>query len=685
MVKRAKLASVNSDLGEENENPQRIHSRSRHKGVLRQRTGDGGHNATSNLDILLQVLSFFVSSASVDEAPITAAMAVSRCWKKACNSTALWSKASWELETGALNWARFENQGKKAEGTEGVCFQCRDRGTNRIYAMKKARAYPKGEGVPYYMLRELAALKGVDHPNVSALCHVNLHDSKLRVFFPYIQYTLHDYLNPTSDRNGGEPLDHLTAKDLLRQLLRAVSYCHRRGVLHRNLKPKHLLIIPGRGDNKLSGATLKVSDFALVRLAGYPRRTYTSEVVTLWYRPPEILMGVRDYTPAVDMWSVGCIFVQMLRGKPLFSGVSQIDQLFQVFNKLATPTTDTWPEFVKLPNYSAPFPNWPKRDLSKIVVGLEPLGLDLVDRLLMYDPLQRITAHEALRHPYLQDLSPTSPKVPAPIAPLHVPPGIPESLGLFATYLRRQEEDLCPLPDYMGRQSFRAEHRSMLVDWLMEVVDVFDMCHRTAFLAVSYTDRFLSRASIPRNKFQLLGATCLHVASKCEDVSYIGIEDLASCAGRAYEPKHVLDMEEEVLKTLQFQLSVPTVLDFLNVMMEMVPEFKGLSQIRNLALYLAEISLQHFNFVLFKPSVTGSSCLVLALATLGKPHWPPRLSQAAGHTLCDLEICIRDLHEVHSAMPLSHLEVIRKRYLKIERKEVATLASLPMLQGLFPC
>ncbi|CAM9217370.1 unnamed protein product, partial [Discosporangium mesarthrocarpum] len=642
---------------------------------------------TDNLDILTRVLSFYIGFRSIDMDAISEVMAVSQAWKKACSSTALWSTAPWELESGAMNWGRFENMGKKVEGTEGVCFQCRDRGTNQIYAMKKARVYPRGEGVPYYMLRELAVLKGVDHPNVSSLCHVNLHKFKLRAFFPYIPHTLHDYINPTNDRNGGTPLDHETARNLLRQLLRAVSYCHRRGVLHRNLKPKHLLILPGDGPDRLKGATLKLSDFALVRLAGYPRRTYTNEVVTLWYRPPEILMGVRDYSPAVDMWSVGCIFVEMLQGKPLFTGVSQIDQLFQMFNKLATPTSETWPGFRDLPNFSFAFPNWPRRNLSNILPGFDCAGLDLIGCFLMYDPAKRITAHEALRHPYLQvpvtvDLM-SSPHLPsaadtkalAPQEPLPgAPPGTSENIRLFMAHLRAQEDELCPLRDYLEGQAFRADHRSMLVDWLMEVVDVFDMCQRTAFLAVNYTDRFLHRSVIPRSDFQLLGATSLHIASKTEDVSYIGIEDLANCAGDVYQPRQVLDMEENVLNTLEFQLAVPTTVDFLHVMLEMAPELGGMeSELGWLSLYMAEISLQEYGFVLCKPSVTAASCLVLALATVGLPHWPEALRQAAGHPLSALEHCVRRLHGLHRAMSMSHLEVIYKRFLKAERREVARI------------
>ncbi|RLN50304.1 hypothetical protein BBJ28_00021093, partial [Nothophytophthora sp. Chile5] len=342
-------------------------------------------------------------------------------------------------------------------------------------------------------------------------------------------------------------------RKLLHQLLDAIAYCHRRGVLHRNLKPKHLLIKTSDPQN-LDDATLQISDFALVRATGIPRRTYTMEVVTLWYRPPEILMGVRGYSSAVDIWSVGCIFAEMAQGKPLFTGISEIDQLFQIFSKLSTPTAETWPGFSSLPNYHFEFPHWKRRPLNRLFPGISDLGIDLLTKLLVYNPDQRITAEDALRHPYFSSqvpaFLPLAPKIPmdqmcytmsrARIGPT------PEHVELFHAYLRQTELESWKEIKYL---------RCVLV---ILVVDVFEMCLRTAFLAVNYTDRYLDIVMVKKTKFQLLGATCLHVASKCEDVSYIGVEDLAMCADNVYTSVEVLEMEEKLLNALNFTLSVPT-------------------------------------------------------------------------------------------------------------------------------
>jgi len=179
-------------------------------------------------------------------------------------------------------------------------------------------------------------------------------------------------MNPTAEKTPsvGSALSRSQVTSLSYQLLSAVSYCHMRGIVHRNLKPKHLLIIPGNGPNPLDGARLQIADFALVRIIGHPSKKFTTEVITLWYRPPEILMGMKSYHTAVDVWSVGCIVAEMIQGKPLFMGLCEIDQLFQIFFKLGTPDADekVWPMFRQLPNYqSTLFPQWTTNQLPGIL------------------------------------------------------------------------------------------------------------------------------------------------------------------------------------------------------------------------------------------------------------------------------------------------------------------------------
>ena len=207
--------------------------------------------------------------------------------------------------------------------------------------------FPDNEGLPYYMVRELVALKKISNQHICELISIHLHDFKLHLVFPYIEKTLDDF----QKQLGESGFKKHQVLSFTYQLLNAVDYCHKRGIVHRNLKPKHLLVIPGPGPDPLDGARIKLADFALVRIIRHPPQKFTSEVITLWYRPPEILMGQKDYTTSVDMWSVGCIFAEMMKGRPLFMGLCEIDQLFQIFFNMGTPTEEEWPQFSSLPHF----------------------------------------------------------------------------------------------------------------------------------------------------------------------------------------------------------------------------------------------------------------------------------------------------------------------------------------------
>nr|CCA19390.1 cell division protein kinase putative [Albugo laibachii Nc14] len=625
-------------------------------------------------DMILHVFSFLVSAENL---PILGQ--VSRKWRSITSSQSLCRDLPSLNSDGSVNWLNFQNLGMKNKGTEGTCFKCYQRSTGKILAMKKARVFPKGEGVPYYMLRELAVLRGFQHSNIASIEMISLAKDELYVFFPYVDRTLHGIINPTGDPNGGRVLSEKVIRRLLHQLLDAIAYCHRRGVLHRNLKPKHLLINTS-DPVSLDDAVLQVSDFALVRATGIPKREYTMEVVTLWYRPPEILMGVRGYSSAVDIWSVGCIFAEMILGKPFFTGISEIDQLFQIFSKLSTPSSGTWPGFTSLPNYHFTFPNWKRRPLRRLFPGVSDLGLDLLSKMLIYNPEQRITAEDALRHPYFTQHDTFSRSLVPSISLRDIQGSIsngkagvpPEHVTLFHGYLRQTETDIWRQFDYLSRQkTLRPTHRSMLVDWLIEVVDVFEMCLRTAFLAVNYTDRFLNIVMVKKTRFQLLGATCLHVASKCEDVSYIGVEDLAMCADNVYTSTEVLKMEEKLLNALNFTLAVPTALDFLNVYQRMIPPVSMKSSM--LAHYLLELALQEYQMLKYYPSVVATCCLSMALYTIEGFPMTKELADATCYKWSDLRECMAELKILYSSSPSNNLTVIKKRYSKSERCQVANI------------
>ena len=151
------------------------------------------------------------------------------------------------------------------------------------------------------------------------------------------------------------------------------------------------------------GKQVKLADFGLARLSAIPNGPYTFEVVTLWYRAPELLLGANRYSTSVDVWSIGCIFAEMATGMPLFPGRSDIDQLFKIFQRRGTPTAEMWPAVVRLPHYNVEFPQWRERSIDSVIspslLG-GPAGVDLLQKLLQYDPDRRIACKTALQHAF---------------------------------------------------------------------------------------------------------------------------------------------------------------------------------------------------------------------------------------------------------------------------------------------
>ncbi|CAK9198605.1 unnamed protein product [Sphagnum troendelagicum] len=288
---------------------------------------------------------------------------------------------------------QYEKVEKIGEGTYGVVYRARDRVTNETVALKKIRLEQEDEGVPSTAIREISLLKEMQHGNVVRLQDVVHSEKRLYLVFEYLDLDLKKHMDTCPDLAK----DPRLIKTYLYQILRGVAYCHSHRVLHRDLKPQNLLI-----DRRTNA--LKLADFGLARAFGIPVRTFTHEVVTLWYRAPEILLGSRHYSTPVDVWSVGCIFAEMVNQRPLFPGDSEIDELFKIFRTLGTPNDETWPGVTSLPDFKSAFPKWPPKNLASIVPGLEPAGVDLLSKTLILEPSQRITARNALDHEYFKDI-----------------------------------------------------------------------------------------------------------------------------------------------------------------------------------------------------------------------------------------------------------------------------------------
>ncbi len=231
-------------------------------------------------------------------------------------------------------------------------------------------------------LREIAILRSIDHPNIIRLFSViQIDDFHTTLVLERCGCTLESHIK--RGLHAGQ------TRRLFGQLVAAVDHLHRAAVYHRDIKPQNILIDQDSG-------LLKLADFGLAREVRSSRRHYTPEVITLWYRPPELLLGVDFYDDRVDMWSCGCVLGEMASALPVFAGDSEIGQLMLIFKTLGTPASDAFPA---AKHWSLDFPQWWPR--CKRIHGLCREGHELLHLLLMYNPAERCTARTALKHAYV--------------------------------------------------------------------------------------------------------------------------------------------------------------------------------------------------------------------------------------------------------------------------------------------
>ncbi|XP_062202291.1 cyclin-dependent kinase B1-1-like isoform X2 [Phragmites australis] len=250
---------------------------------------------------------------------------------------------------------KYEKLEKVGEGTYDKVYRAKDKATGQLVALKKTHLKMDEEGIPPIFL-------DIYHrgPNTRPL--------------------------PT----------HLV-KNFLYQLCKEVAHCHAHGVLHRDLKPQNLLVDKEKGILKI------IADLGLSRAFTVPMTSYTREIVTLWYRAPEVLLGTTHYSTGVHMWYVGCIFAEMVRRQALFPGDSELQQLLHICRLLGTPTEEQWPGLTALRDWHE-FPQWKPQSLARAVPTLEPEGIDLLSKMLQLDPSNRISAKAAMEHPYFDSL-----------------------------------------------------------------------------------------------------------------------------------------------------------------------------------------------------------------------------------------------------------------------------------------
>jgi len=258
--------------------------------------------------------------------------------------------------------------------------------------MKKIKIGDKNEaqdGVNRTALREIKILRECNHENVLILLDVHGSASGISLVFDFMSTDLENLIKNTSIYISPSDIKGFTIMTLL-----GMEYLHNKWILHRDLKPNNLLI-----DSK---GLLKIADFGLAKRFGSPNMQYTSQVVTRWYRAPELLFGAKMYGTNVDMWAIGCIFAELILRVPFLPGTSDLDQLRRIFHVQGNPTEANWPGVTSLPDY-IDFNESPAIPFSEIFTACSQDVLDVLNVMLALNPLLRPTCTDSLKMPYFSN------------------------------------------------------------------------------------------------------------------------------------------------------------------------------------------------------------------------------------------------------------------------------------------
>jgi len=295
---------------------------------------------------------------------------------------------------------RFEIKNKLGEGISAQVFRAIDNQRGEFVALKKMSLDKENEGVPSPVIREVALLKKLNHPNIISLRDVIHQPNQIILVLEYLDCNLKEYTEKS------QMITHEIVADIVFQLFNAIHYIHSENVIHRDIKPQNILVGTSPNTTVLK---IKIADFGLAREVGIATRALTPEVVTLWYRPPDVLCGHNDYSYDIDIWSTGCVIAELYLGQPLFMGKCNEETLEAIIELLGSPTKENWPLLAKVEGGFEKLRQgkkqgiYERKDLNQIWADMPKTVIDLISKCLVYECNLRISAEEALKHDYFEE------------------------------------------------------------------------------------------------------------------------------------------------------------------------------------------------------------------------------------------------------------------------------------------
>ena len=420
------------------------------------------------------------------------------------------------------------------------------------YAIKFMNSISDDGDLATSPLREISIMQRCDHPYIVQLLGIVKpgQSDKVGIIMPQMQSDLKSYLVD----NTNIPQDKLIK--YIYQIIVGTAYLHSRDIIHRDLKPANILY--DSVDDRMV-----LTDFGISRaLACPPGTNKTLQIVTLWYRPPEILLGGNEYLYLVDVWSLGTIIYEILTKRPLFPGYSDTDTIVRIFRKLGTPTDETWPGVSNYPNWMI-YPTWPRINklrmnnyMEGVIMDTTNIDMDVVDDILQLindaltlNPVHRPSVFELMNNQLFDNVRQKN------LEPQHFS-------CLDNLYLRRKSpiENRFELPSNTEVNSMRP----ILLDWLIKVARMYKLQPETFFMIQYLLDQYLP-SNIKKGDLQGFGVSCMIVAGSYLEIYSPEIDDYVSISDGAYSAEWLIKESQKLLEVIKYDLVITTVSNFVKV------------------------------------------------------------------------------------------------------------------------